>query len=266
MVIRSQAGDEMSLKIAVAGKGGVGKTTLSAWIARELVSRGMRVIAIDADPVPSLASALGFKDADEIVPIGKMDELISERTGAPVGSMGAMFRLNPTVEDLPDKLSQEDHGVRLLVMGTIEQAGGGCACPQSVFLKSLVRHLVLLHDDAIVLDMEAGVEHLGRATAMGVDVMYVVVEPGRRSVTAAKRIGDLAGQLGVKKVLGIANKVRDERDQEVIAKALGPEIELVASIRYDMGLVDSDLAGEAPAAYGAPIPETVTMLTNSLSL
>lgn len=254
----------MSLKIAVAGKGGVGKTTIGAWIARELASRGMRVIAIDADPVPSLASALGFDGADDIVPIGKMEELISERTGAPVGSMGAMFRLNPTVEDLPEKLSQEDNGVRLLVMGTIEQAGSGCACPQSVFLKTLLRHLVLSHDDAIVLDMEAGVEHLGRATAMGVDVMFVVVEPGKRSVTAAKRIGDLARQLGVKKVLAVANKVRSDADREAIVKVLAPEIELTAAVTYDTGLVDSDLAGEAPAAHGAPVPDSIKGLAEGL--
>jgi CO dehydrogenase maturation factor len=247
----------MSTKIAVAGKGGVGKTTVSAWIARVLASRGMRVIAIDADPVPSLASALGFDGADDIVPIGKMDQLISERTGAPIGSMGAMFRLNPTVEDLPERLSLENGGVRLLVMGTIEQAGSGCACPQSVFLKSLLRHLVLQHDDAVVLDMEAGVEHLGRATAMGVDVMFVVVEPGRRSVTAAKKIGELARQLGVKKVMAVANKVRNDMDRDAIVQALGPEIELAAVVAYDPTLVDSDLAGTAPAAFGAPVPDAI---------
>jgi CO dehydrogenase maturation factor len=252
------------MKIAVAGKGGVGKTTISAWLARELVARGKRVIAIDADPVPSLASALGFDDADQIVPIGKMDELISERTGAPVGSMGAMFRLNPTVEDLPDALSQEDEGVRLLVMGTIEQAGTGCVCPQSVFLKALVRHLVLQHDDAIVLDMEAGVEHLGRATAMGVDVMFVVVEPGRRSVGAAKKISKLAKELGVKKVLAVANKLRTDQDRQAVAEALAPEVTLATAVMYDTGLVDSDLAGEAPAAHGAPRPAAITELASAL--
>lgn len=251
------------MKLAVAGKGGVGKTTIAAWLARLLAASGKRVVAIDADPVSSLASALGIANAEEIVPISKMDQLISDRTGAPVGSMGAMFRLNPTVEDLPAKLSVEDHGVRLLVMGTIEQAGTGCACPQSVFLKALLRHLVLYDDDAVVLDMEAGVEHLGRATAMGVDVMFVVVEPGRRSVFAATRIADLAAQLGVKKVLAIANKVRGPQDREAIAKALGG-IEVAASVEYDMGLVDSDLAGEAAAAYGAPVPAALTGLVDRL--
>ncbi len=254
----------MSLKIAVAGKGGVGKTTVSAFVARALVSKGMRVVTIDADPVPSLASALGIENADEIVPIGKMDELISERTGAPVGSMGAMFRMNPAVEDLPEKLSIEDNGVRLLVLGTIDEAGGGCVCPQSVFLKALMRHLVLYDDDAVVLDMEAGVEHLGRATATGVDAMLVVVEPGKRSVGAAIKIAKLAGQMGVKKVLAIANKVRGTSDREAIAKALG-EIELVATIEYSSELVDSDLAGDAPARHGAPIPDSLTDVVDSLS-
>lgn len=254
----------MALKIAVAGKGGVGKTTIAAWIARELAARGMRVIAIDADPVPSLASALGFDQSEDIVPIGKMDKLIEERTGAPVGSMGQMFKLNPTVEDLPEKLSQEDHNVRLLVMGTVEQAGGGCICPQSVFLKTLLRHLVLLHDDAVVLDMEAGVEHLGRATAMGVDAMFVVVEPGRRSVGAAKKIASLAADLGVKKVVAIANKVRGEADRLAIEKALAPEVELAAAVEYDTRLVDLDLAGKAPAEYGAAIPETISNIAEGL--
>lgn len=254
----------MSLKIAVAGKGGVGKTTIAAWLSRELAKRGQRVIAIDADPVPSLASALGFAESEEIVPIGKMDQLIEERTGAPVGSMGQMFKLNPSVEDLPEKLSQEDEGVRLLVMGTVEQAGGGCICPQSVFLKTLLRHLVLQHDDVVVLDMEAGVEHLGRATSMGVDAMFVVVEPGRRSVTAAKKIGVLARELGVKRVLAIANKVRGDADQEAIVKALAPEIELAAAVDYDTGLVDSDLAGEAPAKHGAVAPVSLQNLAESL--
>lgn len=175
-----------------------------------------------------------------------------------------MFRLNPTVDDLPERLSIEDNGVRLLVMGTIEQAGTGCACPQSVFLKALLRHLVLYEDDAVVLDMEAGIEHLGRATAMGVDAMIVVVEPGRRSVSAATRIAGLASQLGVKKVLAVANKVRSDEDRAAIAKALG-DIELVASVEYDTGLVDSDLAGGAPAAHGAPIPESLSGLVDSIS-
>jgi CO dehydrogenase maturation factor len=252
------------LKIAVAGKRGVGKTTIAAWLARELAKRGQRIIAIDADPVPSLASALGFAKADEIVPIGKMDTLIEERTGAPVGSMGQMFKLNPSVEDLPEKLSQEDEGVRLLVMGTIEQAGGGCICPQSVFLKTLLRHLVLQRDDVVVLDMEAGVEHLGRATSMGVNVMYVVVEPGRRSVTAAKKIGGLAREMGVRKVMAVANKIRGDVDQQAIAKALAPELELAAAVDYDSSLVDSDLFGEPPATHGATAPVALQNLAESL--
>lgn len=253
----------MSLKLAVAGKGGVGKTTVAAWLARLLASHGKRVVAIDADPVPSLASGLGIANAEAIVPIGSMDPLISERTGAPVGSMGAMFKMNPTVDDLPDKLSIEDHGVRLLVLGTVEEAGGGCVCPQSVFLKALMRHLVLYDDDAVVLDMEAGVEHLGRATATGVDVMLVVVEPGKRSLVAAQKIVRLAREMGVKRVGAVANKVRSREDRDAIAEALG-DIDLLAAIDYRTDLVDSDLAGEAPAAYGKPAPVGLDSLVRDL--
>ena len=253
----------MSLKIAVAGKGGVGKTTVAAWVARQLAAFGKRVVAIDADPVPSLASGLGIAGAEEIVPIGQMDQLISERTGAPVGSMGAMFKMNPTVDDLPDKLSIEDHGVRLLVLGTVEEAGGGCVCPQSVFLKALMRHLVLYDDDAVVLDMEAGVEHLGRATATGVDIMIVVVEPGKRSLVAAKKIAKLAREMGVKRIAAVANKVRSREDRDAIEAALG-DIELLASVEYSSELVDSDLAGEAPAAHGKLVPMGLETLVKDL--
>jgi CO dehydrogenase maturation factor len=254
----------MSLKLAVAGKGGVGKTTVAAWLSRLLAARGRRVVAIDADPVPCLAAALGIPNAEAIVPVSRMQDLIADRTGAPVGSVGAMFRMNPTVEDLPARLSIEDRGVRLLVLGTIEQARSGCACPQSVFLKALLRHLVLAADDAVVLDMEAGVEHLGRGTAEGVDLMLVVVEPGRQSVVAARRIAELARGLGIKRVAAVANKVRGASDRSALAAALS-EIEVVAWVDHSRTLVDGDLAGEAPAAAGRPAPESLETLADRLA-
>ena len=175
------------MKIAVTGKGGVGKTTLAGTIARILAADGYKVLAVDADPDANLASALGIAPdvARGIVPIADMKELIEERTGAKTGTMGGFFKINPRVDDIPDELSVPLDGIRLMVMGTVKEGAGGCVCPESVLLRSLVRHLLLRRKEAVILDMEAGIEHLGRGTASAVDAMIVVVEPGARSVRTA---------------------------------------------------------------------------------
>ncbi|MFB0533168.1 MAG: AAA family ATPase, partial [Desulfatiglandales bacterium] len=165
------------MKIAISGKGGVGKTTFAAFLIKSLQVSGKSVLAIDADPDANLAQALGAKNASEITPISEMKSLIEERTQTKIGTMGALFKMNPRVSDLPEKLSVDLDGIRLMVLGGVKAAEGGCICPQSVLLKVLVTHLILVRNEVVVLDMEAGLEHLGRGTARAVDKMIVVVEP-----------------------------------------------------------------------------------------
>ncbi|MBW1683357.1 MAG: AAA family ATPase [Deltaproteobacteria bacterium] len=208
------------MKLAVSGKGGVGKTTFASFLIRALADEGKKVLAIDADPDANLAQALGVKDWERIVPISQMKELIEERTEAKVGTMGSFFKLNPKVDDLPESLSIEVDGIRLMVMGGVKKGGAGCICPESTLLKNLVRHIVLARDEAVVLDMEAGLEHLGRGTAMAVDQLIVVVEPGRRSVETAFQVRKLAADIGVKRLAFVGNKIRGEKDREFLKAPL----------------------------------------------
>ena len=207
-------------KIAITGKGGVGKTTLAALLAHVYAAEGRTVLAIDADPAASLAYALGFPRelADGITPIAEMEELIFERTGAKPGTVGGYFRINPRVDDIPDNLSAEYRGVRLLQLGTIKQGGSGCICPESALLRNLVTHLLVARNEVVILDMEAGIEHLGRGTAGAVDAFIVVVEPVRRSLDTAARIHRLAQDIGVPRFLMVGNKVLGDNDLAFIAE------------------------------------------------
>jgi len=251
------------MKIAVSGKGGVGKTTVAALLARLLAAEGDRVIAVDADPAPCLASALGIENADDIAPVTELKELIEERTGAKIGAMGSFFKMNPTVDDLPDKLSVVKDGVHLLLMGTVDHGGTGCVCPESVMLKALVTHLMLGQKDHLIMDMEAGVEHLGRATATAVDLMIVVVEPGARSIKTAKRVAELAGEIGIKNIAAVVNKVRDDADTAAVAKALEP-IGLLGALPYDPQAIDADLSGAPPYPTLNDIPQQARQLLAAL--
>ncbi|MEJ2586578.1 MAG: carbon monoxide dehydrogenase accessory protein CooC [Deltaproteobacteria bacterium] len=233
------------MKLAVSGKGGVGKTTFSSFLIRSLADKGMKVLAIDADPDANLAQALGVKRADEIVPISKMKELIEERTEAKVGSMGSFFKLNPKVSDLPEKLSVEVDGIKVMVMGGVKKGGAGCICPESTLLKRLVGHIVLARDEAVVLDMEAGLEHLGRGTAMNVDRLIVVVEPGRRSIETAHQIRRLADDMGLKNISLVGNKIRDEADKEFLLKNM-PDFDFLGFLPYRSEIIEADLDGLPP--------------------
>ncbi len=233
------------MKIAVSGKGGVGKTTFASFLIKALADEGKKVLAIDADPDANLAQALGVKNSDEIVPISQMKELIEERTEAKVGTMGSFFKLNPKVSDLPEKLSVEVDGIRVMVMGGVKKGGAGCICPESTLLKSLVRHIVLARDEAVVLDMEAGLEHLGRGTAMAVDSLVVVVEPGRRSIETAHQVRKLAGDIGFKRLSFVGNKIRSEKDKDFLLKEM-PDFEFLGFIPYRTEIIEADLDGCPP--------------------
>jgi CO dehydrogenase maturation factor len=233
------------MKIAVSGKGGVGKTTFASFLIRALADEGRKVLAIDADPDANLAQGLGIENSAEIVPISEMKELIEERTEAKTGTMGSFFKLNPKVSDLPDKLSVETDGIKLMVMGSVKTGGGGCVCPESVLLKNLVRHIVLARDEAVVLDMEAGLEHLGRGTAMAVDRLVVVVEPGRRSLDTAQHIRKLAADIGIKKVSFVGNKIRSDSDRDFLLKQM-PDFNFLGFIPYKTMIIEADLDGRPP--------------------
>ncbi len=232
-------------KIAVTGKGGVGKTTLTALLAHIYAEQSRAVIAIDADPAGGLATALGVPPdlAVQLTPIAEMEELIAERTGARPGTFGGFFSLTPRVDDIPDRFSIVHEGVRLLKMGTIEAGGSGCMCPESALLKALVTHLLLYRDEMMVMDMEAGVEHLGRATTQAVDAMLIVVEPGRRSIEVAGRIRELAGDLGLSRLYAVGNRVRTEEDRTFIAQ--NSPVPLAGFLSANPQVVEADMRGMA---------------------
>jgi CO dehydrogenase maturation factor len=233
-------------KLAITGKGGVGKTTLSALLAYTYANDGNTVLAIDADPDANLASALGLpRDiAEQITPIAEMDDLIYERTGARPGEYGGFFSLNPKVDDIPERFSATHRGIKLLVLGTIGRGGGGCICPESALLKNLVRHLILGRSEVVILDMEAGLEHLGRGTASAVDAFIVVVEPGRRSLQTAGAVRRLAADLGIHKVYIVANKIRNEHDQAFILQHL-PGDEVLGFMPFSEKAIAADMQGQA---------------------
>jgi CO dehydrogenase maturation factor len=234
------------MKIAITGKGGVGKTTLAALVAQAYADAGRNVLAVDADPSPCLAGALGFPAELRalLCPISEMDELIEERTGARPGTVGGFFTLNPRVDDLPDRFSVLHRGVRLLEMGAVETGGSGCICPESAMLKTLFTHLLFRKDDVLILDMYAGVEHLGRATVDFVDAMIIVAEPTRRSLGTAAQIKKLAEDIGLRRQWLVGNKVRND-DEAGFLRAETPGLPVLGILPADLAVQEADRLGIA---------------------
>ena len=233
------------MKVAITGKGGVGKTTLSSVLARLYAAEGKPVLCADVDPDANLGLALGLsqEEVNSIVPISKMRTLVEERTGA--NEANKYFKLNPYVSDIPDKYSKDIDGIKLLVMGTVETGGSGCVCPEHVMLKAILSSLIFRKDDIVIMDMEAGLEHLGRGTASMMDQFIVVIEPGSRSIQTYEKVVQLALDLGITKVSVVANKVRNADDEEFIKKHIPPEA-LLGMIHYNEDIIKADRDGRSP--------------------
>lgn len=235
------------MKIAISGKGGVGKTTLAGVMARILADRGVKVLAVDADPDSNLASAIGIgpEQMGKAQPLAQMTEFIEERTASTKGTYGSFFKLNPKVDDIPERFSVQKDGIKLVVLGNIPQGGGGCFCAENVLLKSLISHVMIERDEYVIIDMEAGLEHLGRGTTEYVDALLVVVEPGQRSIQTAHQVKRLSEDLGIRRVYVVGNKVAGKADEELITNNLGG-IPFLGSIAYNQKIMEADRLGVSP--------------------
>lgn len=252
------------MKIAISGKGGVGKTLLAALLTRIFAESGYSVLAIDADPDANLAATLGFPKPETIVPISQMKDLVEERTGAKQGKPGVFFKLNPHVADIPEKYAVKLDGIRLMVMGQVKRGGTGCYCAENVLLQSLVNHLLLARDEVVILDMEAGIEHLGRATANAVDRLIVVVEPWRRSIETAFRVKELAADIGLNSISVVGNKIRQPAEKDFIIANL-PGFEFLGFIPYDPAIVEADMANVSLLNASQPVTEAVRDIYQALT-
>lgn len=232
------------MKLAITGKGGVGKTTLTSLLAFIYAESGNAVLAVDADPSPCLGAALGIprEALDKLTPIAGMEELIYERTGAQPGTFGGYFKLNPRVDDIPDRFSARHRGITLLELGAVEKGGSGCICPESVLLKQLVSHILLRRGETALLDMYAGVEHLGRATAESVEAMIVVVEPTGRSLVTASQIKSLAADIGLTRLYLVGSKVQSDADR-VYIESNSPGLPALGHLPYSARVQEADRAG-----------------------
>jgi CO dehydrogenase maturation factor len=253
------------MKIAISGKGGVGKTTLAGVMARILASRGRKVLAIDADPDSNLASAIGLpKEAlAKLSPIAAMTSMIEERTGSKKGTFGSMFKLNPKVDDLPDEMGVTYQGVKLLLLGSIPQGGGGCFCPENVLLKNLVRYLLVQREEALIIDMEAGLEHLGRGSTGYVDALIIVVEPGQRAMNTAKQIKRLGEDLKIKNTMIVGNKVNSEEDRRLIEEQLS-DFPILGHMSFNPKVLQADREGKSPYDIDEKIKEEVNSILTEL--
>ena len=217
------------MKLAVSGKGGVGKTTIAAGLVQSFAHTHKLVYAIDGDPDACLAAALGIPEdvANRLKPIAEMKDLINSRGGS-----GSFYLLNPKVDDVPEQYAYRLRNIRFLRMGEVKKGGADCYCRENTFLQALIASLLLDRGEVVVMDMGAGIEHLSRGTAKGVDLMLVVVEPNRNSINTARNVIKMAGDLGIKKTRVVGNKIRFDREREFITSSFQPG-ELLELIRFN---------------------------------
>lgn len=253
------------MKIAISGKGGVGKTTLAGVIARLFADEGRKVLAIDADPDSNLASAIGLpkQEVEKLIPIASMTSFIEERTGAKKGSFGSIFKLNPKVDDIPDEMGVTYKGIKLLILGSIPQGGGGCFCPENVLLKNLIKHIFTKRDEVIIVDMEAGLEHLGRGSTGYVDALIVVVEPGQRAINTARQIKRLGDDLNIKNIMIVGNKVTSDEDRKLIEENLS-EFPILGHMSFNQRIIEADRVGKSPFDMDEKVKDEVRLIIKEL--
>jgi CO dehydrogenase maturation factor len=232
------------MKIAISGKGGVGKTLIAALLSKIFAENGYSVLAIDADPDANLAATLGFPHPEDIIPIVDMKDLVEQRTGAGGGKPTPYFKINPRVDDIPEKYAVIHDNIRLMKMGRVKEGGSGCYCPENALLRALLAHLLLARNEVIILDSTAGIEHFGRGTAQAVNKLIIVVEPGRRSLETAREIVTLAGEIGIKNIAIVGNKIRNEIDKQYIMDHLSG-FEFLGFVPYDPAVIDAEQSGRS---------------------
>ncbi|MCX7965109.1 MAG: carbon monoxide dehydrogenase accessory protein CooC [Syntrophorhabdaceae bacterium] len=254
------------MKLAISGKGGVGKTTLAGVMARILDERGFRVLAIDADPDSNLGDAIGFSEEEMRCarPLSEMDDFIRERTGSTKGQYGTFFKLNPKVDDIPERFSLIKDNIKLVILGNITKGGGGCFCAENVLLKNLISYILIERDEYVIVDMEAGLEHLGRGTTEYIDSLIVVVEPGKRSIQTAKEIKRLAMDLGIKHLSIVGNKITDDEDIQLLKEHLDG-FSYLGAIRYNENILKADKWGISPYDMDVNIRKEVAEIVDNLN-